>query len=238
MAIPGGTANFIPEGFVSVEEAFHSYIIVGRRVTEHLRQANLLFGNADADELEHGQPGTKNYSDAKLKYSFREVTTGWLQRYIRKALYSGKITGFTLTSHGKLIEMPSEIWGSTAFESIVEAGYATLKEGPNSVSGRALIRRDELEAVCDKWPTGQSVPRETTSAYVPPYIAFMLRAVQELGLSESHRAPKEVVEGWLREHWPSDFGTPTGNKISYMATFLRHPGDEKGGHFKPERTKT
>lgn len=236
MVILSGTANFIPEGFVSVDEAFT--IIVGKRVTEHLRKLNMLYDGADVDELEYGQPGTKEYSDAKFRYNLRVVTTNWLEKHIRRALYSGKITSFILTSDGKLVEMPSEIWGSTNFESIAKTGHATLNEGPNSVSGCALIRRDELTAVCDKWPTGRSAPRETTSAYVPPYLAFMLRATQELGLSESHRAPKEVVEGWLREHWPSDFGTPTGNKISYMATFLRHPGDEKGGHFKPERIKT
>jgi hypothetical protein len=153
-------------------------------------------------------------------------------------LYEGKIRGSILTLDGKLVEMPSEIWGSAAFRSIVETGHATLNVGSNRVRGRVFIRHDDLEAVCAKWPTGRSAKRETTSAYVPPYIAFMLRATQELGLSESHRAPKEVIEDWLREHWPSDFGMPTGNKISYMATFLRHPGDEKGGHFKPERTKT
>jgi hypothetical protein len=239
MVVPGGTANFIPEGFVSVEAVFGSFSsIVEHRVADRLRQNNLLFDGADLDELDHGQPGTKKYLDAKFKYNLKEVTMNSLKRHIRGVLYSGKITSFILTSDGKLVEMPSEIWGSNAFGSIVESGHAMLNEGPNSVRGRVLIRRDELEAVCDKWKSGRSAPRETTSAYVPPYIAFMLRATQELGLSESHRAPKEVVESWLREHWPSDFGTPTGNKISYMATFLRHPGDEKGGHFKPERIKT
>jgi hypothetical protein len=79
---------------------------------------------------------------------------------------------------------------------------------------------------------------KTTSAYVPPYIAFMLRASPRTGFVGEPPSTKEVIEAGFVSTGPATLVMPTGNKISYMATFLRHPGDEKGGHFKPERTKT
>ena len=71
--------------------------------------------------------------------------------------------------------------------------------------------------------------------YTPPYVAFMLLAKREMGLEPNTRTPKETIEGWLRENWPDHLGESTKRKIERMATFLRHPEDERGGHFKPNR---
>jgi hypothetical protein len=249
MLTSDGADNFKPKGFLPVREAFGW----SDQLTKYLRERNWLYTGEDESESMQGSP--QKDSDARFKYLVSEVTKAAFHREIRRALYDGKITGSILTSDGKLIEIPSEIWGSASFASIVETGHAALNVGSNRIKGRALIRNDELKAFCDSWYASRPARKKERAAkdaagpektdtvedrtgYVPPYLAFMLRAAQELGLSESRRAPKEVVESWLREHWPSDFGVPTRNKISYMATLLRHPGDEKGGHFKPERTKT
>jgi hypothetical protein len=90
-------------------------------------------------------------------------------------------------------------------------------------------------------------PRETAAAnggspaqprggrYVPPYISFMLDASEKLGLSAERRPPKDELERYLEQNWPSHLGRPSGSKLGYMSTFLRHPEDEKGGHFRPSR---
>jgi hypothetical protein len=249
MTIPGGIETFIPEGLIPVEQAFGRSIIEFQQAHELQRQRYNYTVSEDEPENIQSPPVEK------LRYLFGKLNKWAKEREIRKALYDGRISSSILTPDGKLHELPSEIWGSVAFENIVDTGMATLNQGAKPLRGRAFVRRDQFETVCERWDARlpaeikeraarnaarreNSATEEPFGGYVPPYLEFMLKAAQELGLSENRRASKEVVEGWLREHWPSDFGTPTGNKISYMATFLRHPGDEKGGHFKPERTRT
>ena len=69
----------------------------------------------------------------------------------------------------------------------------------------------------------------------PPYLAFMLRAAREMGLGPGTRTPKKTIEAWLRENWPDQLGELSERKIKNMATSLRHPKDERGGYFKPNR---
>jgi hypothetical protein len=71
--------------------------------------------------------------------------------------------------------------------------------------------------------------------YTPPYLAFMLHACQQLGLSADRRVTKQEVEAWIREHWPPALGQSSNSKVEYMSTFLRHPEDQKGGHYRPTR---
>ena len=68
-----------------------------------------------------------------------------------------------------------------------------------------------------------------------PYIKFMLRAARKMGLKPGIRTPKKIIEAWLRENWHDQLGEPTERKIKHMATYLRQPKDELGGHFKPNR---
>jgi hypothetical protein len=69
----------------------------------------------------------------------------------------------------------------------------------------------------------------------PPYLAFMLRAAREMGLGAGTRTPKKTIEVWLQENWPDQLGELSERKIKNMATSLRHPKDERGGYFKPNR---
>jgi len=75
----------------------------------------------------------------------------------------------------------------------------------------------------------------TTLAYAPPYLSFMIKAVAALQLSDERRLPKDEIKRWLKDNWPCDLGELSDTKLFYMATFLRHPDDEKGGHFKGDR---
>jgi hypothetical protein len=71
---------------------------------------------------------------------------------------------------------------------------------------------------------------EVPSEYIPPYIDFMLRVVRELELSPEHRMPKKLIEDWIKKKWPPELGNNSQRKRELMATFLRHPDDEKGGN--------
>lgn len=74
-----------------------------------------------------------------------------------------------------------------------------------------------------------------TSGYTPPYIAFMLEAAQALELSPDNKIVKKQIEHWLRQNWPSELGRPTDNLISYMATLMRTPEEQKGGNTPNKR---
>jgi hypothetical protein len=81
-------------------------------------------------------------------------------------------------------------------------------------------------------------PAESRVApYVPPYVEFMLRAARELDMKPDSRMPKDQIEEWIRLHWPDDLGKFSASKCQYIATFLREPADEKGGHFRQHRSK-
>ena len=96
-----------------------------------------------------------------------------------------------------------------------------------------VVSRRDLDRELANTTTPQE--NDDRPEYTPPYLAFMHRATQEMSLQSGTRTPKKTIKVWLRENWPDQLGDPTKNKIERMATFLRHPEDELGGHFKPNR---
>jgi hypothetical protein len=72
-------------------------------------------------------------------------------------------------------------------------------------------------------------------SYIPPYVAYMLRAISALDLGADTKLTKKQIEDCLREHWPPELGQPSRSKIRYMATFLRRTEDERGGHYSDKR---
>ena len=73
--------------------------------------------------------------------------------------------------------------------------------------------------------------------YVSPYVEFLLLASRELNLHPDNRMPKADIEEWIKQHWPDSLGRLSDTKRQYMATFLREPSDEKGGHFQSRRSR-
>jgi hypothetical protein len=65
-----------------------------------------------------------------------------------------------------------------------------------------------------------------------PYFSFMVKAAAALNISEKNRRPKKQVMDWLETNWPPNLGRPSEEKVSAMATFLRHPEHEKGGYYR------
>ena len=91
--------------------------------------------------------------------------------------------------------------------------------------------------VCRLWPAPDDVEdrNDNRPEDTPLYLAFMAKATRKMGLKLGIRTPKKTIEGWLRENWPDQLGEPSERKIKHMATSLRDPKDELGGHFKPNR---
>jgi hypothetical protein len=109
---------------------------------------------------------------------------------------------------------------------------------------RILLRDIQVDIgrLVSVFPGSSGIQLESTSPeephaqnYTPPYLAFMLQACQQLGLSANRRLTKQEIEAWIRKSWPRDLGQLSNTKVEYMSTFLRHPEDEKGGHYRPMR---
>ena len=174
-------------------------------------------------------------------------------RKLRTDLNAGTLHAWAhRTKAGDLTEIPLHIWGRDGITSVFELGNDRQKWlNPNMiefclptvsydsirVEGRVLLKRSEVERYIATAPDTVPPPHRSRDRieYTPPYLAFMLRATRALGLKDGIRTPKEIIEGWLRENWPDHLGTPTNRKTESMATFLRHPEDERGGYFKPNR---
>jgi hypothetical protein len=146
-------------------------------------------------------------------------------RWIRNAAYTETLRTFIFTSHGELIQMPHSIWGGEEFGGIVSSGRASTVHRSELVSGRVLVRAEDLERALPDQPQGST----TTSSRLPPYLKFMVRAAEALRTSADERLPKDKIRQWLRDNWPSELGELSDNKIESMATFLRRPEHQKGG---------
>jgi len=105
--------------------------------------------------------------------------------------------------------------------------------------GRIYVDQHELESLWAYFWDDSDPKIDKLPDYIPPYLAFMLKAAAALQLSADERRLKKEIEPWLQEHWPPEFGdvSKAKEKISYMATFLRQPEDQKGGYFSSARTR-
>jgi hypothetical protein len=185
--------------------------------------------------------------------------------WLRELLFAGNLLAFIFTDAAELIPVPRKIWGSSDFSRVMSTGVTSIVIGRRIVSGRVLIDRAQFmtlleEATCSidqqveadaqrscapdntanlhrsSQPRPTSARAETeAAATLPPYLSFMLGAARDLGASRNRRLPKQHVVSWLEQNWPRELGSPSGGKLEYMATFLRCPEDERGGHFRPVR---
>ncbi len=102
---------------------------------------------------------------------------------------------------------------------------------------KVLFKSDELSRVIANNSKVEEIDKSPSAlpSYIPPYLAYMLRAISALDLRADTKPTKKQIEDWLRQHWPPELGQPSGSKIEYMATFLRRPADERGGHYSGNR---
>jgi hypothetical protein len=105
------------------------------------------------------------------------------------------------------------------------------------ISGKMFVERSALERL---FPPASALPLEidphlpASRGYVSPYLSFMIRAAAQLDLAPNKREKKHAIEMYLRDNWPAELGQVSGEKVSYMATFLRSPQHERGGNFHME----
>src|SRR5215218_6818136 len=144
-------------------------------------------------------------------------------------------------SIGLLFEVILDGPTSVSFDAI----YNTSGELKKTDDYQRILLRDiqvEIGRLFSVFPGSSGIQLESTSPkvlqaqnYTPPYVAFMLQACQQLGLSADRRVTKQEIEAWIRKNWPRALGQSSSSKVEYMPTFLRHPEDEKGGHYRPMR---
>ncbi len=107
-----------------------------------------------------------------------------------------------------------------------------------SESGFVLVSHSDLLATINGEKINEEIQSAASAGYESPYLRFAREASQKLGLKEAEKVPKDHITTWLRKNWPRELGPCSNRKIDAMATFLRRPEDEKGGHFrKDEKTK-
>ena len=160
---------------------------------------------------------------------------------LRQWLYTGTVLAKCPDDHGHLCDIPKNLWAlpnamTTFFTGEVSHG---------GVDRPVFVLRADLEAAIRGEPRPDQAAAQDESAlddgetelivYTPPFVNFMHRASQELGLDANTKITKEKIENWLRENWQEDLGQISNRKIEQMATFIRQPEDQKGGHFKPRR---
>ena len=158
----------------------------------------------------------------------------WAYVWIKKDQYGSWPSPIDILPMAAIMEVPDLEIDWLKGTAAVRQRYRGVVEYPVVVSRHDLDRElANFTASQETAPTPQE--NDERPEYTPPYVAFMHRATQEMSLGSGTRTPKETIKFWLRENWPDQLGNPTKNKIERMATFLRHPEDERGGYFKPNR---
>lgn len=102
-------------------------------------------------------------------------------------------------------------------------------------SGRYLyVDRNQFNDFLEGKPVEEEpstkVEQRVNTQYFPPYIQFMIQAVNALELTPEKRTSKSVIIDWLRQNWPADLEGKSDRMIESMATMLRRPEDKKGGN--------
>lgn len=151
----------------------------------------------------------------------------------RNHLADGRITAFISTENGKLLEVPRQTWRSKAAPRYIAAGRAQIVElhGYSTFKQEGFLVLDcqEISRLYATTPApADNEFHQPIDAAKFPYIAFLIRASQEIEFAPG-RTAKKIIDHWLRTNWPTSLGAPTQSKLSNLATFLRRPEHERGG---------
>lgn len=138
----------------------------------------------------------------------------------------------------------TEYWDSDGAWGTMQTGMLETAGDPRSKWARyhgysCFLDREEFKTwlALQRKGVASATPKEERPEYTPPYLAFMLQAARQMNLNAGTRTSKENIEQWLYDNWPNELGKVAHRKVEYMATFLRHPQDEKGGYFKRDRNE-
>lgn len=116
-------------------------------------------------------------------------------------------------------------WGYVEFLDVV---YGYHQEGSvvldrSAVEGRlsGTGRDDE-----SREPAPTSTPEPKIDDQRFPYLAFMLRAAEELSRENQGAASRAAIVAWLQSNWPSTLGAYSSVAAESMATFLLPPDEQ------------
>jgi hypothetical protein len=159
------------------------------------------------------------------------------QHPLWQTLYAGQLSCFLLSGDGHLRELPTHIWGDWEFQSRASRLFPPVDFGGDIgwVTGRPLLRVRDFTAFLQRDAADRITPTVDLPDPLPPYVAFMLRAVRDLELQAGKRVSKAKIRHYLEENCPKDLPL-SKERIRYMAIFLGDPKFEKGGNF-PSRPR-
>jgi len=154
---------------------------------------------------------------------------------LRQWLFARTVRAICIDDLGNCYEIQNGAWASPG-------ANATLLTGQVKMNGRdsyVLVSQSDLEKViCVGAETVTGIAdaeAAESNVHTPPFLDFMIRAANELGLEANTKVSKKSVEEWLRNNWPEDLGRVSNRKIETMATLLRQPKDQKGGFYRSRR---
>lgn len=234
----GPRPHFIPDGWFALLDAFD---FVGRELfpddwtwTENKAPSESAIAASKAAERKGKKSpllgSFANASEAEAARQRGSIAWDKLKRY----LYSGAVQATIILDSGDQMDVQKHAWAARDAQEILRDGKTSVESAEHGQrfinDGWVLVSKHDLTLAVQ----GARAPARAP-AYLPPYLKFMVRAVGDIGLSAGKRNTKAQIENWLRENWPRELGKSSESKIEYMATFLRHPEDQKGGHFRGDR---
>jgi hypothetical protein len=129
------------------------------------------------------------------------------------------------------LQQLSSFWGKSVAGAMLENGMDTWEDSFGDPQGPILVRESTLNALLRP-----DEPLNEPPSFIPPFIAYTLRGVKELRISEGSRTPKDQIEHWLRQNWPKEaWGRPSDKLIDTMATMMRQPEYRRGGLIPSKR---
>ena len=162
---------------------------------------------------------------------------GWAYRQIEEQ-HGRRWTSFIdIPPRAAIMEEPDlEIdWskGMATIQQRYSRGISGSKIRKKPVECEIVILRRDL----DRELANSIAPSEATepTVYTPPFVEFMNRAIQELGLDVNTKIMKKIIVEWFRGNWHEGLGEFSERKIDLMATLIRRVEDQKGGRFDSRR---
>jgi hypothetical protein len=221
--------NFYPPGFISLREGI-------RRVAESRGEP---ISEEDCERLDR-------YWSAERKAREQSYAHGLVERVVLEIIQDETIQpimsryqraadqfesmawaepSLTAIDGPAGLQQLSSFWGKPVAGAMLGDGRDKWEDAFGDLQGPVLVWESVLNGLLRP-----NEPLNQLPSFIPAFIAYMLRGVRELGISEGSRRPKDQIEHWLRQNWPEEeWGPPSQKIIETMATLMRPPEDRRGG---------
>ncbi|MBX9933688.1 MAG: hypothetical protein K2Y56_19565 [Methylobacterium sp.] len=153
---------------------------------------------------------------------------------VRAALADGTLESWLLTEEGHQVKVPPALWaGRFLWSEAYSSALVSARVGDQHISGYLIVDANAFTTLIeagDAAATTWSAP--SSSAYVPPYLTYMLTVAKQFDLTEDYNFSRELLAAWIMDNFgdfPAEL-TMSKNKAQMMATFLSNPRFEPGGN--------